>query len=757
MKWSNVKLIFLREFRDQLRDRRTLFTIAVLPLLMYPLLGMTFLQVAQFMKDHETRIWVVGAERTPGDPALFSDGKLSEQFCLGRDAKLLEVAVDGQAFPNEPFDISEWDEQSLAMRSKREIDSGRFDAVVFFPDGFGEKLASFRESLKEKPESTDSSEESKQAAVPEPIVFVNNAIDKSRMAEGRVRDVLNRWREAIVKQNLEVRNVPVAATRPFKLVNSDVAEDVNRRAAVWSKVLPFVVFIWALTGAFYPAVDLCAGEKERGTLETLLSSPAERIEIVWGKLLTIMTFSMATSLLNMLSMGVTGLLIVRQLGTSAESFSQFQIGPPPFLAMGWLVVALVPISALFSASSLAIAAIARSSKEGQYYLMPLLMICMPLMMLTMLPAAELNLGTSLIPVTGMMFLMRMLIEGHHLEAARYAIPVLGITCMCCWFAIRWAVAQFNDESVLFRESERWDIGIWIRHVVRDRGATPTFGQAVLCGVLLLVIQFFATLNAASPNSWGDIVSSALTIQIGLIAAPVLLMTLMLVRSPRKTLMLSMPRTSALPAAVLLAAFLHPCVTLLGKGIQWLYPMSESIEQQLLPIFAAIREQPLLPVILLIAVTPAICEELAFRGFILSGLRHSGRKWTAIFLSSVFFGMAHGLLQQSLAAAMVGMVIGYIAVQTNSILPGVLFHLTHNSLAVLGQRITPDLVAEYPLLRLLGRHAGESHFDYHIIVVVVAGVLSIAMLQWFRRLPYQPYEEERLQDALSHQTLHATAK
>ena len=79
---------------------------------------------------------------------------------------------------------------------------------------------------------------------------------------------------------------------------------------MWSKILPVMLLLWAMTGAFYPAVDLCAGEKERGTLETLLSSPAERSEIVLGKLLTVMLFSMATAVLNLLSMGVTGWLIL---------------------------------------------------------------------------------------------------------------------------------------------------------------------------------------------------------------------------------------------------------------------------------------------------------------------------------------------------------------------------------------------------------------------------------------------------------------
>ena len=99
--------------------------------------------------------------------------------------------------------------------------------------------------------------------------------------------------------------VPANVARPFELHPHDVAELRQQRALMWSKVLPFVLFIWALTGAFYPAVDLCAGEKERGTMETLLISPARREEIVWGKFLTIWVFSGATALLNLASMGAT--------------------------------------------------------------------------------------------------------------------------------------------------------------------------------------------------------------------------------------------------------------------------------------------------------------------------------------------------------------------------------------------------------------------------------------------------------------------
>ena len=247
------------------------------------------------------------------------------------------------------------------------------------------------------------------------------------------------------------------------------------------------MLIWALTGAFYPAIDLCAGEKERGTLETLLCSPAERTEIVTGKLLAVMLFSIATSLLNMASLGVTGLLVMRQFGGLGAP--GIPTGLPPLASLAWLVLALVPASALFSALCLALAAFARSSKEGQYYLMPLVLVTMPLMVLPMAPGVELTLGNSLIPLTGLILLLRMLLEGNLREALPFIPPVAIVTLLCCRIAMRWAADQFDSEQVLFRESERWDMRLWFKHLRRDRGDTPTVAAGVACGVLILVVQF----------------------------------------------------------------------------------------------------------------------------------------------------------------------------------------------------------------------------------------------------------------------------
>jgi len=752
MNWTNVRLIWAREVRDQLRDRRTIFTIAVLPLLLYPLLGMSFLQVTQFTKEHPTRIWLIGSAALPDDPQLLDGGRFSEDYCLEEEARLLKLTVVN-AMPEE-FRSAE-----PRCVAQREIERSDCDAVVYFPPTFADRLSQFRTRLESHSDEWDMNSQHIELQVPQPEIFVNMASDKSRIAYDRVDRVLKRWRREIVHQNLRSSNVPVAATEPFEVTGTDVSEEGPRRAAVWSKVLPFVVLIWALTGAFYPAIDLCAGEKERGTLETLLTSPAQRSEIVWGKLLTVTAFSMATALLNLFSLGLTGTLIMRQIESVAPVGATFDVGPPPLAAVGWLLVAIVPISALFSALSLAIAAFARSSKEGQYYLMPLLLITLPLMMLPMLPTVELELGTSVIPVTGMMLWLRALIEGEYVEAMRYALPVIGVTAGCCWFAIRWAVRQFDNETVLFRESERFGLGLWMRHVVRDRGETPSVSEALGCALLLLMITFFAGLHGAVPDSWGAFARTALVTQIALIAGPVLIMTILLTRCPRQTLLLRMPRPSAFPAALALALAMHPLVMLLGEGIQAMYPMGEETVRAMEPLMVRLRTAPLISVIVVIALVPAVCEELAFRGFILSGLRHMGSKRAAILISSVFFGLTHGLLQQSLAAAMVGMVIGYIAVQTGSLLPCIIFHFTHNSLSVLSGRVTADLVERLPLLGLLFQPSGGEMltYTYNWPLVVFSVMASIGLLHWFHRQPHERSAEEQLRASLDRQCRGLTAE
>ncbi len=798
MTWRNVRLIYGREIRDQLRDRRTLFMIAVLPLLLYPLLGMSVFQLSQFLRKSEPKVLVIGSEQLAASkelPRLFeADSFVPELFDDPTDAARLRLEF-----------INGANQEESTSAAEARLKSGDVQVVLRFPLDFGRRLKELRDQVESPgndaqnrrglaghhrrdgraessvqnvpvPLDADSSgtatttapsdaSEQEQAIqpviIPEPQLYYNSGKEKSAVAYVQITHALDAWKSQIIRENLEASRVPMNVARPFDVAPHDVAEQKQHQALLWSKILPFVLFIWALTGAFYPAVDLCAGEKERGTLETLLSSPALRTEIVWGKLLTVMTFSAATALLNLFSLGFTARYIVAQLKMLPASDITQGLELPPLASAMWLIVALVPMSALFSALCLACAAFARSTKEGQYYLMPLLLVIMPLMMLPMAPGSELNLGNSLIPVTGVVLLLMALVQGNYTDVLRYAVPVVGVTLICCHWAIRWAVYQFNQESVLFRESERFDLRRWVAHLVRDRKDTPSLAEAFFCVALIYVTQFFTQLavsaNTPANPDFRFFVLLVFTSQVVCIAMPALLMTLFFTERPLKTLLLDRaPSPGVCGVAVLLALLLHPVGLQLVHWIRVLYPIQSDVLTDLEAFGDMLKKAPYawMPFVLMAAL-PALCEELAFRGFVLSGLRHLGSKRWAIGLSAVFFGIAHGIIQQSLAAAAVGMVLGYVAVQTGSLVPCILFHLTYNGLMFATVKLS-DVARDWPAWVVPFHQPAPDVIVYNWPVVVVCGLGSFMLLRWLHRLPYQATREEQISEARARQPHHSLA-
>lgn len=736
MKWRNVNLIFRRDLRDQLRDRRTLFTVAIMPMVLYPLMGMAMLQVAQFMREYPTKVWIVGQENLPDNPALVAEGKINPVFGQS-ESQLIELLDSDEGDQEFHAIIKQFREQSHMTRApqlvdqliQQEMQERGIDVTVFIPSPISIR-------------ATDDPEPGPETAavIPQIYVFQNSAIDKSRIGSERINRVLANWTGAVIRETLTEHEVPLALVQGVRISNADVADKVKKQAAAWSKILPFIVMIWALTGAFYPAIDLCAGEKERGTFETLLSSPAKRSEIAFGKLLTVMTFSMTTSILNLLSMGFTGLFVMTRLGNGMGMAGGLPVGAPPLACIGWLLLALIPISALFSAVALAAAAFARSSKEGQYYLVPLMMISMPLMIIPMLPAAQLDFGTSLIPISGLMLLLRGLIEGNYTECMKFATPVCAVNLICCWLAVRWVVHQFNSETVLFRASERFGVGSWLRHVMRERGALPSLGSAVLCGLVILVTKFFIGFVVSVPGSFGQFAFQTVTILVATILVPAIMMALVLTRNPRKSLRIRGCTIPMAAAAILAAIFLNPAFTWFTGLVMHVYPPGGDIVLLEQAVSQILTSAPgLWAVLLVFALAPAIIEEIAFRGFILSGFQSIRGKWKPILLTSLLFGFAHGVIQQTMITFVVGMLLGVIAIQTKSILPCILFHLTHNSLAVLLSKADATVVENSPILGQLLYSSNGQNYQYGIVPGILMSVIGVLLIVWFLRLDAKPLE------------------
>lgn len=742
MNWRNVKLVWGREVRDQLRDRRTLLVICVLPLMIYPMMGIAFFRLSQFMKQGDANIAMVGAEQLTSVgslPPLVED----DQFALRLfHDKTLAKRMKVEQVPSE--------EEVLAI-SHRRLASGEIDVLVYFPPEFAQRLEATRRSVATGPGGSESQAASlggpdtpaerlpsADAKPPKPVVYFDSTRDESQLAQSRVQVLLDRWQQEIVRGTLEAGRVPAAATDPFDVQPKDVATDRSRQAALWSKLLPFIVFVCALTGAFYPAVDLCAGEKERGTLETLLTSPAQRSEIVCGKLLTVISFSIGSAICNLASMAITGQIIIKQLNSIGLT-GGVALAPPALSSIGWLLVSLVPMAALFSAMSLALAALARSTKEGQYYLMPLFLVCMPLMMLPLSPGVDLNFATSLIPITGMVLLMQAAMESKLMLAATYVLPVMLVTTACCALAIRWAIDQFNEESVLFRDTENFNLSSWIRHAFRHRPATPSLMAAAALVAFIFLAQFGSQAISINPTTPRGFVTLILFSQLVCILLPTLLVAATSVRSFTRTFLLSHPVPwKATLLALCLAVTLSPVGVAFLEAVVQVIPLPAGFEEmaQQMAADGGGWELHIGWVLLLMAVLPAICEELAFRGVVLSGLRSRLPAGWAIVLSAIVFGLAHAsAVQQTLSATLLGLVLGYIAVKTAQITPCVAFHMGYNGLQLLRTSYAEQL-AESPMSGLVFRPSDSPVvvLGFTTPVVIAAGLASLWILWQIARFP-----------------------
>ncbi len=667
MNWSNLFVIFRREVLDQLRDRRTLFMVFVFPILLYPLLGYGIIQATAAREKKPRIVVVVGAESLPTEQPLLNpagDGFDPQLIDLPQDPSPLLVRPEsGQG----PWGTPE--RRELAIRD------GTASAVMIIPPDLPRQ---FRE----------------KNDVEIPILY--RSIDEaSQNTYFRLRELLDRWKRGIVDARMKHDNLPEGYAQPIEVKGRDVATVQEVQGNTWSLVFPFLLVMMSLTGAFYPAVDLCAGEKERGTMETLLISPATRAEIVLGKFLTVMLASVMTAVLNLVSMGLTGIFLAHNKASLAMEPTQRAaaaaagLAPPTLLSALWMVLLLIPLAAFFSAVCVALAVLARSMKEGQYYMTPLYLVCLPLIFLTLIPETKLNLFYSLVPVTGVALLLRALIMGDYATGGRFFLPVMVPTVVYAWMALRWAIDQFQREEVLFREAERFNLGVWLKHLVRDRQPMPTGAQAILCFSLILSASWFLMEYMAIQGLGANL--AAVAAGQFLILFPPLIMAVMLTSSLRRTLRLNWPAPRYLALAIAFPVALNPLVNQLGHLVEQWFPISSIIKQSLSQIMA---ESPSLWVSAgVFALLPALCEEAAFRGFILSGLEYRHQTRSAILLSALMFGFLHVLLslfQQLFNATLLGIVLGLLAVRSRSLLPGILFHFLNNALAVTqshwGQRL-----------------------------------------------------------------------
>ena len=398
--------IYLKEIRELLRDRKTLIFTILLPIFIIPLLGLGFgaLTATLFNSamNEEYKYAMVGAQHAPA---------LAEHFAGQKQLHLVELG------PNENIATA--------------IAQDRIKFALVVPAGFRAAVDSHAQAKLE--------------------LHYNNA--GGSLTLPRVQAVIDTYNDQLRDQalpalKLDKQQVQFVA-HPIAIEEHSTANLREQIGAAAGGLLPYLLLIVCLTAAMYPAIDLAAGEKERGTLETLLLAPVPLRELVLAKFLVLFTFGMTSALLLLASLA--GMVAV--FGVFFRSVFDEQvislIASFGVLDLAMLGLMLAPVAAMFAAILLTISVYARSFKEATGMMTPLTMLMLLPISLAPIPGVELNWWWASVPVTNIALAIKELVKGT-LHYQFFGVILLS-SCLIAGGLLAFCQWMFSREEVLFRD------------------------------------------------------------------------------------------------------------------------------------------------------------------------------------------------------------------------------------------------------------------------------------------------------------------
>lgn len=645
-KVARLGRLALKELREILRDRRTIVTLFLMPLLLYPLLSIAMQQF--FLSEH----------------TLQARPEYRIGFTSDDDAEFVSAYLQLGDFQRE-VDQDRSNEPVLSFYQAEDIR----EAVHHLELDVGIRLNGDVPTLVDPTQDLGVQWE----------VFYCPESSLSSNAYAHLMEKVQRSNTAFLRARLRSIGVTQSPT-PVETKVEEVKPVVGMGTGVsLITVVPLILILMTITGAVYPAIDLTAGERERGTLEILVAAPVSRISLLFAKYVAVLTVAMLTATVNLGTMTITilvsglGPVLFGDKGLSVETVVQ-------------VFCLLLLFAAFFSSLLLALTSFARSFKEGQAYLIPLMLVSMAPGMMSIIPGLELGGVLTVAPLINIVLLARDLFQ-ESADAVSATVVVLS-TLLYAFAAIGLAARVFGSEDVLYGDHGGWS-AFWHRPV--ESRPVPTVSSAMTCLALMFPGYFLVNsaihLLSTQPLSVRLMLASAVTVLL-FVGVPYLFAGLGKVEFRGAFNWRPAPLLAFIAAIVLglsLWPIAHEIVVYKSEfGLVDLSHMHEDRVQQLLD---EIRKLPLAVILLCMAVVPAVCEEFFFRGYLFSALHSQAGPRTSIFGSALLFGLFHLIVTDRLAferfipSMMMGVVLGWVCWRTVSVLPGMLLHTVYNGILI----------------------------------------------------------------------------
>jgi sodium transport system permease protein len=661
MNWQTVRVIFSNEIRMMLRDRRAIIIAVVLPLLIWPVM---FYALKRTSENREKNLaatvykYVVTGSQAEPVRKLITRGAASSarQEERGKGAK---------------DNLSDFKFQEVRMPDPA---AGLKAAEIhFYLEGLSgaETDALPRESDPKPLEADAGAPKSKapdQAATPPlrlpgvPLIriFFQGDRDASQGGSSRMQELLLRARrmerdELLLQHGLSIKPEQVMPVR-----ETSVASAAQVTGSYLGRFLTLYLMLFLLTGGSIVALDSIAGEKERGSLETLLTTAARRGEIVAAKQLVIVAVALVITIIQI------GNILAYVTFKVIKLPSDWVIEAPP-ATIATLLLLFIPLAAFTASILLMLSAFAKSYKEAQLYFFPIYLLSWVPALAAVLPGISLRSAIILVPLANVSVAVREIMVG------KFDWPMLVCVFIVMSLAAAWAVRA--SARMLSKESLITSGGIDAADIA---GGPALFPRHVLRWYALMGVALFAVaLNVPQLSSFrAQLLFNELVLFLGI--------PLLMIRKYRLNVRDALALRPVKPLvwfAVLLAI---PAGNLTTVGVFRLANLVFPVPQRMLEQFG--RELmpesiPLWQLILFAAILPGICEEVAFRGTLLFGLRRKLRPLPLAVSVGLIFGFFHVALFRIIPTAFMGMMLTAMALLTGSIFPGMLVHAGNNALGL----------------------------------------------------------------------------
>ncbi|HUG92510.1 MAG TPA: ABC transporter permease subunit/CPBP intramembrane protease [Planctomycetaceae bacterium] len=705
----------LKELRETLRDRRTIGTLLLMPIFVYALLSVAFQKflVTQLRPPTGTE-YRIAVESEDAQRILESLLSLGHQL-VAQQAQP-QPATPGEAAPATDRQVARDDDVDFMLVE----DAAR--AVAEFQADLGMRLrrhgtGHLRGGVPLESDwellVVESSPLSRAA-----YAFVDRRVQATNIDLLRDRLVRSGHDPAVPVQTARQPIIAEGGAAPFSLAT----------------LVPLILILMTMTGAVYPAIDLTAGERERGTLEALIAAPVPRMGLLLAKYVAVLAVALLTAGVNLAAMAAT----IFATGLDGLLFGEDGLS---LAVVASILGLLVLLAAFFSAVLLALTSFARSFKEAQAYLIPLMLVSLAPGILSLLPGLELNGLLAVTPLANIVLLARDLFDRTADPAL--AVLVVGSTAAYALGAIAAAARVFGTDAILYGSEGSWSD--MFRRPAAPRPA-PTLTTAFLCLAMLFPLS---VLTAAALARQEDLpvpvrlaVSSVATAALfGLL--PLAIAALRRIDPGSGFALRRAPFLSWI-GATLLGMSLWPAAYEATLAAGWLARAAglDLIDARLVDLARALAADlrtlsPVL-VVLSLAVVPAVFEELFFRGFLYGALRERFRPAATIAASAALFGLFHVVVRDMLAverlipSLLLGFVLGWVRHRTGSVLPGTLLHGCHNALLLLLVYYQRELQAIEWLNRSgwMTAEAGTGHLPVPILAagtaVATAGFVLVAL-------------------------------